>query len=63
VRTVWPTIQVVAWTVVAGAAALGWIACGAASQGPRERRRRPYQVFMTTQYLAHLTVLARLAVM
>jgi 4-hydroxybenzoate polyprenyltransferase len=54
-------VRVASWIVVFGAAGLTWVVCGAASRGGASRRRRPYKIFMATQYLAHLTVVASVA--
>ena len=42
--------------VALGVLALVIVALGPWSAGSRERRRRPYRIFMITQYLCHLAV-------
>jgi 4-hydroxybenzoate polyprenyltransferase len=46
----------VAIVVGAGSAALALVALGFSGNGGRSTGRRPYRVFMTTQYAAHLTL-------
>ncbi|WP_051386076.1 UbiA family prenyltransferase [Actinokineospora inagensis] len=46
----------VAIVVAVGSVALALVALGSAGTGGRSTKRRPYQVFMTTQYAAHLTL-------
>lgn len=48
----WPGVG-----MIIGAAAMAVVCLGGFSQGSRFRRRRPYRVFMTTQYLTHLGAL------
>lgn len=48
--------------MLGGAAVLSIVALTRLSKGDRPRRRRPYQVFMATQYAMHLTVILPLTV-
>ncbi|NBE83277.1 UbiA family prenyltransferase [Micromonospora rubida] len=57
----WAPVRIASWLTVAGAVVLTWLACGSGSQGGPARRRRPYRVFMTTQYLTHLALLGPVA--
>jgi 4-hydroxybenzoate polyprenyltransferase len=49
-----------ALVVCAGSAVLAALALTSLGDGDRHRKRRPYRAFMTTQYLAHLTLLVLL---
>jgi 4-hydroxybenzoate polyprenyltransferase len=51
----------VAVVVCAGAVVLALVALTPLGNGDRTAKRRPYRVFMVTQYLAHLTLFACLA--
>ncbi|MFF0819642.1 MULTISPECIES: UbiA family prenyltransferase [Micromonospora] len=57
----WPAVRVASWLTVAGALVLTGLTCGPVGDGTPARRRRPYRVFMATQYLAHLALLGPVA--
>ncbi|MET0419604.1 MAG: UbiA family prenyltransferase [Actinoplanes sp.] len=52
----WPGIA-----MLGGAAAMSIVCLGGFAKGALSRSRRPYRVFMTTQYLMNLSVIATLA--
>lgn len=52
-----PHLMVPAFLLMVGAAAVAMVMLGSWSRGGRSRRRRPYKVFMFTQYGANLVVL------
>ncbi len=56
--TVAPALVPAAALVLAGSAALAAVSVGRWSTGDRGAQRRPYRLFMLTQYSAHLAVLA-----
>lgn len=49
--------------VAFGGLAIAVVALGPWSKGSRSRRRRPYRVFMITQYLSHLMILISVVVL
>ena len=53
-----PDLLPAALLTLCGAAILGVVAMSSLSSGDRTRLRRPYRVFMATQYATHLTVIA-----
>lgn len=56
-------IFLAALVVAFGGLAVAIVALGPWSKGSRLRRRRPYRVFMVTQYLSHLVVLISVVVL
>jgi 4-hydroxybenzoate polyprenyltransferase len=52
---IWP-----ATVMLGGALVIAAVCLSRASRGCRRRRRRPYRVFMATQFLAHFSVLPAL---
>ncbi|SBT42877.1 UbiA family prenyltransferase [Micromonospora auratinigra] len=57
-----PPLRWPAAVVLAGAVVLAACVLGGHSRGSRQRRRRPYRIFMVTQYAAHAAVVAGLLV-
>ncbi|WP_196467646.1 UbiA family prenyltransferase [Planomonospora sp. ID91781] len=57
-----PVLVPAAALVLAGSAALAAVSLGRWSTGDRRAQRRPYRLFMLTQYSAHLTVLAEVVI-
>ncbi|HVB43995.1 MAG TPA: UbiA family prenyltransferase [Streptosporangiaceae bacterium] len=55
-----PALRVPAAAMLAGAVCLAALSNAPLSQGNRSRRRRPYRVFMLTQYATHICVLVPL---
>ncbi|MFC4061528.1 UbiA family prenyltransferase [Planomonospora corallina] len=58
-----PALLPAAVPVLAGGAVLAAVSLGRWSEGDRAARRRPYRVFMLTQYSAHLTVLSEVVLL
>jgi 4-hydroxybenzoate polyprenyltransferase len=56
-----PDLLPAALLTLGGAALLGVVSISSLSHGDRIRRRRPYRVFMVTQYATHLTVIATIS--
>ena len=53
-----PSLLIPAFVLASGAVAVAVIALGPWSRGDKSRRRRPYRMFMLTQYGANLAVMA-----
>ncbi|MDP9850008.1 UbiA family prenyltransferase [Streptosporangium lutulentum] len=60
--TVAPGLLFVAGLVLTGSVVLAVVALGRWSKGDRVAQRRPYRIFMITQYSGHLSVLSELVI-
>lgn len=58
-----PDLLLAAVLVLAGSLSLAVVALGPWSEGNRVAQRRPYRIFMMTQYSTHLTVMSQLALL